>query len=454
MFARIIPAVSFALTLGFASAMSDELLSNVTTDTWGLMSQGKIAYLDYHYATTTLFWAEVTLMDLATKTKSVVAPPSGSYPYYISYGFAKNHLAYILYSSGGSGGGTLGKSTAALAGGSGGNSGGRTSYLEYKDLSSGAARRLITSDAWKEMVWIGGDIVVWVDYRNLTLATIDSVNSEIYVYNLATSSEIRITNDHGYQEKPFTDGQRVVWIDYSAGYGKVFMYTISSNQTREIAPYSAGKNNPRVSGNYIVWEDYRNTTSDPKNVDIYMYDLSSDIVKPVCTAQRFQGNPYVSGNLIVWEDYRNSDLNPQNADIYLYNISASVERASVTTAGYQGHPTLLNDTLCWLNTSGSVMSLMMRDVKSLATGTSQIEHSGSALNPTIRMAPTGKIQIEGIFLQDATIELTDICGRCLVRKNIGSNNYVYAPSALAAGIFIVNLSSGGHTILSRRLVVH
>jgi beta propeller repeat protein len=410
------------------SVMPDEVLTTVSFDTWGLMSAGKAAYLDYHYATTTLFWAEVTLIDLKTKAKTV-AVPSGTgaaYPYYIDYGYFGNNLAWIPFDVGG-------------GGGPGGYGGGRTAYLYYKNLSTGASKQLITSTAWKHMVWVGGDIVAWVDYRNWDSTTVDSVNSEIYLYNLATSQERRVTSDHAYQEKPFTDGQRIVWIDYSAAYGKLFQYTISSSATAEVAPYAAGKNNPRIYGNAIVWEDYRNAGTDKKNVDIYMCDVSTGTARPVCTAARFQGNPFVSGDRIVWEDYRNATASDStNSDIYGYSISAGTETVLVSGAGYQGHPTLLGDTLCWIDYSSGTMKLMTKVIA--ATGTvvdtrkpgrqsMRVSGSGNGHLFIYNAVPAQKLEVSVMDMNGRSIAgtnvLTSISGEAEIVPDAGWTNGMY-----------------------------
>jgi beta propeller repeat protein len=63
---------------------------------------------------------------------------------------------------------------------------------------------------------------------------------------------------------------------------------------------------PTVSGNIIVWQDYRNGLP-----DIYAYDLSTRTEMQITTNTSDQQNPAVSGNIIVWQDDRNG-----NYDIY------------------------------------------------------------------------------------------------------------------------------------------
>jgi beta propeller repeat protein len=425
----------FVILILCYNLFSDDILSTVSFDTWALLSNGKAVYMDYHYVTSTVFWAEVISYDLNTKTKKVEVPSGtgAAYPYYIEYGYSKNNLAWIPFDIGGSGGG---------GGGSGGYVGGRTTYLYYKNISSGTSKQLITSNAWKQMVWVGGDIVTWVDYRNWDSLTIDSLNSEIYLYNLTTNQEKRVTTDHSYQEKPVTDGTNLAYIDYSSNYGKLFLYNISSGSTVEVSPYMAGKDNPRVYGNIIVWEDYRNATSDKKNADIFMYDISTQTTKPICTAPKYQGNPYVYGKWIVWEDYRNSTPSDSlNSDIYAYDITTNSEFPVVTGPSYQGHPTLLSDTVCWIDYSGGSMKLMMKKIE--ITNVIHKETLSYLKNLPVAFE-NNQFTIGDVFnSRILEVKLIDIKGRCIVNKkqpDIFGNKYrIIFNSTLKNGTYFVKV---------------
>ncbi|MFH0919168.1 MAG: hypothetical protein V1913_02305 [Fibrobacterota bacterium] len=431
--------LALSLYLLFAGMLfpADEPLVTVSVDTWGLIENNKMAYLDYHYLTSTLFWSEVVLLDIPTKAKTVLVPTDGTYPFYISYGFSGNHLAYLAYTGTGSGSG-------------GGGGGGSTSSLQYKNTATGATRALSNSTAWKEMVWVGGNIVTWVDYRYQVPLTIDSVNSEIYIYNLAISQEQRLTTDHAYQGYPVTDGQRVAWIDYSASYGKLFLHTLSTGETREIAPFAAGKNNPRIAGNYVVWEDYRNLTTDPKNVDLYLYDIAADVSKPICTAPGFQGRLYINGTNVVWEDYRNaSPTDSLNADVYGYNISADCEFASVVGPGYQAHPTLNGDTLCWFSHETSQMQLMMQMLDETPAIEASKARKSSRLS--LRLSAEGILHIAGAEPGAlVSVRVYDLAGRCVTTSSPCPGNSsgcltVSLDRRLAKGVYALSVRAGERT---------
>jgi beta propeller repeat protein len=86
---------------------------------------------------------------------------------------------------------------------------------------------------------------------------------------------------------------------------------------------------PAIDGKRVVWEDYRN---DPDglwnpddflndNADIYIYDIADETSYPLCRAPGPQFVPRISGDLVVWEDWR--DL--AQSDIHLYDLSVDTD---------------------------------------------------------------------------------------------------------------------------------
>jgi beta propeller repeat protein len=86
---------------------------------------------------------------------------------------------------------------------------------------------------------------------------------------------------------------------------------------------------PAIDGNLVVWEDYRN---DPDrlwgwydflndNADIYIYDIEAGESYPLCTAAGPQLTPRISGDLVVWEDWRDG----MQSDIHLYDLSVDTD---------------------------------------------------------------------------------------------------------------------------------
>src|SRR5687768_10033864 len=81
---------------------------------------------------------------------------------------------------------------------------------------------------------------------------------------------------------------------------------------------------PRISGSYVVWQDYRNNAGAPSdesrvNADIYGRNLENDRDFRV-TGNKTAARPAVSGVRVVYTDSRNS--NSKGLDIRGYHIES------------------------------------------------------------------------------------------------------------------------------------
>jgi beta propeller repeat protein len=105
---------------------------------------------------------------------------------------------------------------------------------------------------------------------------------------------------------------------------------------------------PHISGDIIVWVDYRNGQSgkyeQPENPDIYGYNIVDGSEFPICTNGSDQLNPDIdyASDAVVWQDDRNG-----NEDIYGYNISAETEFVICNESHDQAFPSTSENTVVW-----------------------------------------------------------------------------------------------------------
>jgi hypothetical protein len=431
---RLRVVVISLLFIYMVKTINAEVLIDVSTDTWGFGNESRVVYLDYTYLNGVNYYTTLNSVTLSNKQKTKIIPSDNSLPYYIGFCFSGERLAYIPYYS-----------NRSVAG---------NSTLNIYNFSTQNSQRIVSDTTYKEMVWIKGNIVVWVDYRHKTGSGQDSVNSEIYMYDLSTNTEKRLTNDHAYQCKPSTDGQNIIWLDYSVkGQGKVFLYTVADSKTIEIDPSDAGKDNPKISGNHIVWEDYRLAGTNPQNADIYLYSISEKKSTNICNASGFQGQCDINDSFVVWEDYRSQATN--SSDIYCYTIQNGATISIAATADYEANPTLYNSKLIWFKLSSTVNSktLNVTDLNSVSIKKTDSRISGKLTGSNI-IYNSNQITVyrNKNEKEDMDFSLNTLDGKHLktwTLKGINSSQIVLTVQpGLARGTYILNSRFNGSTIES------
>lgn len=82
-------------------------------------------------------------------------------------------------------------------------------------------------------------------------------------------------------------------------------------------PNVSGTNatDPDISGNWIVWQDYRNGNS-----DIFAFDTIDRSERQITTDSNRQFDPFISDDLIVWVEAAN-DPDSDDTDIYAYDLN-------------------------------------------------------------------------------------------------------------------------------------
>ncbi len=172
--------------------------------------------------------------------------------------------------------------------------------------------------------------VVWEDWRD--------GQSDIYCYDLRVDSdsdgipnwketsrpspdpaERRLTNNPWLEGYPDVSGETAVWLDYSryTGLGSA-VDIISQNlntsvQTPVVTEPAAYRQQVRVDGTQVVWEDWRSGGG-----DIYW----SDLMNPAATARLgasvdYEGAPDIGGSRVAYSKYRTQvTTNGQAVDVY------------------------------------------------------------------------------------------------------------------------------------------
>ncbi len=135
---------------------------------------------------------------------------------------------------------------------------------------------------------MSGDTVVWMDWGTSAPG--------IYAYDLKSKSASLIVPGFINSDQLAIDGDIVVWTEA----GNIFGYDLAKHSQFQIST-SGTACGPDVSGNLVVWQDYRNSTPTQNNNDIYGYDIDRGVEFPVCLDSGSQCSPRISGNTVVWQ---------------------------------------------------------------------------------------------------------------------------------------------------------
>ncbi|HUU76572.1 MAG TPA: PKD domain-containing protein [Methanoregulaceae archaeon] len=212
----------------------------------------------------------------------------------------------------------------------------RSGYTEIYlyNLTSGEEYRLSHSEMGAERPDIWGDRIVWQDWRNY--------NYDIYMYDLALDEEIQVTNDTYDQVNPKIWGDWIVWEDWRDYENYIYLYDISNGSEEKITKEDSYESNPSIFGNRIVWEDWRN-----QNYDVYMYDHDTGIETRVTNDSSDQMNPEIWDDYIVWEDYRDGLY-----QIYWFDVGTGNETRLTGGNGFYGNPVICQDVVAYVNQTG------------------------------------------------------------------------------------------------------
>ncbi|KAA3661678.1 MAG: T9SS C-terminal target domain-containing protein [Calditrichaeota bacterium] len=322
-------ALWLTASVGFAS----ESLFSVTTVNPYQFKNGKIVSFDYNQNSQ----AELFLYDLSSASKTLVPLYGTTKPYFLISAFNGDEIVYVNYNY-----------TNKF-------------YIDYYNLETKESKRIVFDGAYKEFIWCADDKIVWIDYRNLGPT---STNSEVYSYNLETGVESRITNDTYYQANAVAGGKYIAWVEYHNNkYGNIVLFNSETRQTTFVDPVNFHQDKPILYGDFLVWEDYRNTGADENNVDIFLYDIVNKEVREISTESGYQGNPFIDQSIIVWDDYKNDNT---DSDITSFDLKSN-DYASVTAKSvFESISQKQGNDYVWIEIANNVINYM-HDVRIPAT---------------------------------------------------------------------------------------
>lgn len=146
----------------------------------------------------------------------------------------------------------------------------------------------------------------------------------------------QVTNDPAGQIYPRVSGDFVVFEDYNvdAYVPTVNMYQVSTEAPPvRIGPLPSAT--PDIDGNFVVWIGGTLSNGQITNQQVMLYNRTTRTIRQLTTVASNKRRPRISGNRVVWEDDRNG-----NVDIYHYNLTNNQEQLLAGGPGDQRFPAI------------------------------------------------------------------------------------------------------------------
>ncbi|OGY26408.1 MAG: hypothetical protein A2Z42_04560 [Candidatus Woykebacteria bacterium RBG_19FT_COMBO_43_10] len=179
-----------------------------------------------------------------------------------------------------------------------------------------------------------GQKIVWWDTRN--------DKGDIYLYDLGTNTERRITTNSSGQFSPDIWGDKIVWYDDRNGQYDIYLYDLATNTERRITTEVSNQGSPRIFGDKIIWYGVRNDTKS----NIYLFDLRTNTERQITDSNDDQFGARIYGDKIVWYGYSRFKGDRQS-DIYLYDISTDTQIQLTNDSASQRTPDIWGDKIVW-----------------------------------------------------------------------------------------------------------
>lgn len=176
-----------------------------------------------------------------------------------------------------------------------------------------------------------------------TIAFSDNVynnGGDIYLYDLVTHVRTQVTQD-GASRDVDIDGAKVVYVSTLDGEYTVELYDTASKLTSVVSTGAQEKRYPKISGDYVVWQDARSGVS-----QVFAYNLQTHAETLLYDdPQKYnQTFPDIDGDSIVWVE--------NGVHVALYSISAATRTLVVADNSIRIMPHVFGNNIVWVQWGG------------------------------------------------------------------------------------------------------
>ncbi|MDD5309622.1 MAG: hypothetical protein PHU25_20075 [Deltaproteobacteria bacterium] len=254
--------------------------------------------------------------------------------------------------------------------------------LELIDLTSGVMQTCLS----EEQSSYPYTVYNYTSYTGSQIAFMWSTMEEDI--NIHNPQYVDIYTLHGERKTVFTaergifhmraDGDYVVWENDTGNFvPDIWAHKISTGETWNLTSHPSGQWLPRMDGTRVVWSDLRNgpnpsTDGSLAHQDIYMHDFATGETTGITNANWIHYGPDISGDRIIWTDYR-ACSNPNNkydfsgTDIWMYDLKTKSEHQITSYPGGESEPQIDGDRVYYFKqipTSG-LFAIFVQELSAL-----------------------------------------------------------------------------------------
>lgn len=217
-----------------------------------------------------------------------------------------------------------------------------------------------------------GDWLVWED----------ATRNDIFAYNIPAGSGFYLTTDAFVQRNPAISGNVIVWEDYRHGLANVYAYFLDTAEVRRVTHGPGNHRAPSVYGTLVAWEDDRNGTR-----DIWAARLDGTAAFPIHEGPDRESDPLVLDEMVYYRTFRFNVW-----DIVAHDVRRNETFEVTADTGINGAPFTNGKDVFFLTQFHTAWQLDRYDVRrdrvfetSLKFGdTSRVSIEGDRLIATVR----------------------------------------------------------------------
>ncbi|MEW6157837.1 MAG: hypothetical protein AB1813_10415 [Verrucomicrobiota bacterium] len=157
------------------------------------------------------------------------------------------------------------------------------------------------------------------------------------------------------QLDPAIQAGRVVWQDHrDVGFGEIYLKDLETGEQRRLTVNNFGQYHPAIYDHWVVWQDNRNGT-----VDIYGYDLLRNAEVRITNTTENEARPFLDGAWVVCEE---DSLGVNSSNIRLIHLPSARSVPLTRSHSLKGRPAIAAGRIVWQDTDNNLTSIQAATV--------------------------------------------------------------------------------------------